>query len=325
MKTKSIIAALAAAVMLAAGASPANAQLRGLLNRAKEAVEKTTDSTSTPAGNNPAAAVTGAAAGTAAEAALSPEQKAAVEKLRDPSKYTNPPLEHLSDDGGSIDKWFLVNTGQMLGDTRTRKDAETFKAAILPRARENWEMIRALYDFEGPTEFWQIPDVEVNLVMKEKTELAEVLRSGDSDHSLRSALEVLKEEFASYRYIMSSAARLLGISTGITIEGDQNASPLNVQYRERAYSPLQSPEFIVSDAPGIDGPVLADVVGEQIRPKPLPQDVFIRKCTEYDIAATLMINDEQGGKQSKKALIATLMLRQLMTAQNNAKLHEWKP
>jgi hypothetical protein len=203
MNRKIIIRAMAAiALMLAANIS-VQAQVGGALNRARNAAQGATQgTTNTPAGE----AVTEKAAATDATATLSPEMRAAIDKLKDESKRSAPAVKELSNES-VLDDWFSgtgANRGNDIHTLHTEAEVKAFKAAIEARTKENLEIYLAFYGVYNHDTRYFMNTYEIERDTEGfKPEVKEVVKMDD--------FRPLRDELFNYKTAMSRATNMVSL------------------------------------------------------------------------------------------------------------------
>jgi hypothetical protein len=275
-------------VMLAVNIS-VQAQLGGALNRARNAVNNATN-------NSVGEAVTERAAETVATATMLPEMRAAIDKLKDESKRSVPPVKELSSESAT-DDWFN-GTGAKRGEDihliHTEAEVKAFKAAIEARTKENLEIYLALYGIYNHDTRYFIRDYEIARDIEDiKPEAKAVVTMDD--------FRPLRDELFNYKSIMSRAGQKVSVYGSVERGASEEVTSIKILNLDLEDSP--------------SGPVLK----ENGIITPLKSEVYDRIYYRFLYVKNLLqIEGGEEAKQYDDFLIAEVGSNVLKDAQENS-------
>jgi len=316
MNRQIIIRAMAAGAVILAVNISAQAQLGGAVNRARDAAKQTTQgaTNNAPATNTPVGeAVTERAAETATTAAMPPEVRTAIDKLKDESKRSAPAVKLLGRDTGSdIDYWFGVNR-EDIHKIHTEADVRAMKVAVDARTKENIEILFALYNFPAGYDsrnLFNDYNIKWPVVENKKTnEYVKVKEAAQDKGSPMFNANPLLNELNSSQYFWAKASEVW-LPGGSKAFRNAEGKSLEPVIRDLAvgYSDAKDP----SD--GFTKSVFR-TIKNQIAP--LDDVVYERLFKKYSYAK-IIFYQEGAADQSDEYVIANAAVERLIEAQANS-------
>ena len=303
MNRQIIIRTMAAIAVILAASINVQAQLGGALNRAREAVQSGSSGTSgqqsTTAQPAQPAATTPAAAQPAAAAQQPANQRAAIEKLNDPSKRTAKPVTELTGDqdmpGSDLRNFF---TGF---EKKTSESVKAFKTAIDARHAENIEIYGALFEVPGNVaEFVNNSherDIRAQRFKPGVEKQLKTVSSGDA----------LMQEIINYNAIMSRAAGLAPKGTVVRLPDGKFEITIDWSRAGILSGMLQER----------DGRTVFVDIHKSGMITPLDNVTFAGECQKYDNVQTLLKN-ENSEMQRDEYWLALQSIHTLVQTQRNS-------